>query len=163
MHNVKAVILDHIIEEVRTQIQNSLKGLESAMEDAKSHKGKISSRYDTFLEEAQYLARGHSVQVATLVKHLSLLMALRSEDAPASATVSVCSLVEVENLDDGSRTLYFFSPVGGGELYEVAGKCVAVVSIDSPVGRAFVNKVVEDEVVVQLPATTLRVVITSVF
>ncbi len=161
MKNLKVIILDRVIEEVKAQIANSEQGLQSAMHDAKSHKGAMASRYDTFKEEAQYLASGHALQISELNKHLSSLTVLRG-NMTTLTTASVYALVEVEDHDNNSTTIYFFLPVGGGESYEVNGKVVEVISAGSPVGRAFFGKKVGDEVVVKLPTATKHFSIISI-
>ena len=161
MRNIKEVILDRVIEEVKAQIANSEQGLQSAMHDAKSHKGAMASRYDTFKEEAQYLASGHAIQISELNKHLSSLIILRGNMATLTK-VSVYALVEVEDHDNNSLIHYFFLPVGGGESYEVNDKIVEVISVGSPIGRAFLGKKIGDGVVVRLPTATKHFSIISI-
>ncbi|KKS95606.1 MAG: hypothetical protein UV75_C0011G0020, partial [Candidatus Giovannonibacteria bacterium GW2011_GWA1_43_15] len=56
MKDIKTVIIDRIIDKVETQIKNTERGRLDAIEESKAHKGAMASRYDTFKEEAQYLA-----------------------------------------------------------------------------------------------------------
>ena len=162
MSNIKMIILDKVIEEIDAQIRNSERGRQSAMEDAKSHKGAMQSRYDTFKEEAQYLAAGYALQMADLGKQLSSLKNLRSVGVPTIASVSVGAMVEVMDLGDNSQTRYFLLPAGGGESYEVDGEHVVVVSIASPIARAFMSKKIGDRAILRLPTVSKNFIITSI-
>ena len=117
MANVKTIILDQTIENVNAEIRNMERGRQDAIEESKAHKGAMESRYDTFKEEAQYLAGGYNARLLELGKILSELKSLR-DYPPAVTNGSVYAIVEVESLEDGSRVKYFLLPAGGGNTYK---------------------------------------------
>ncbi len=161
MKNVKTVILDRIIEEVEVQIKNAERGRLDALEESKAHKGAMESRYDTFKEEAQYLAGGFAARLVELGKTLGALKSIR-DYPPAVTKGSGYAIVEVENLDDGSRAKYFLLPAGGGNTYEVEGKEITVLNIGAPLARAFIGSIAGDEVEIKIQGTTRQFSVVSV-
>jgi len=161
MENIKIVILDRVIKEVETQIKNAERGRLDAIEESKAHKGAMESRYDTFKEEAQYLAGGYSARLLELGKMLGTLKSIR--DYPPTITkVYGYALVEVENREDSSRSKYFLLPTGGGNTYEVEGEKITVLNVGAPMARAFIGAVAGDEVEIKIQETTRRFSVISV-
>jgi len=159
--NIKTTILNRIIEEVETQIKNAERGRLNALEDSKAHKGAMESRYDTFKEEAQYLAGGYAARLVELGKTLDTLKSIR--DYPPIVTEgSGYAIIEVENLNDGSRVKYFLLPAGGGNTYEVEGEEITVLNIGAPLARAFIGSIAGDEVEIKIHGTTRRFSVVSI-
>ena len=145
----------------RIRIKNAERGRLGAIEESKKHKGAMASRYDTFKEEAQYLAGGFASQLIELGKTLGALKSIR--DYPPTITkVYGYALVEVENLENGSISKYFLLPSGGGNIYEVEGEEISVLSVGAPMARAFMGAVPGDEVEIKIKETTKRFIIVSV-
>lgn len=161
MKDVKIFIIDRIIEEVETKIKNAEHGRLDAVEESKAHKGAMASRYDTFKEEAQYLAGGFASRLVELGKNLGALKSIR--DYPPTITKgSGYALVKVKNLDDGSMAKYFLLPAGGGDTYEVDGEEITVINASAPMARAFIGTVAGDEVEIKIQGTTKRFSVVSV-
>lgn len=161
MGNIKIIALDYIIKEVEVQIKNAERGRLDALEESKAHKGAMESRYDTFKEEAQYLAGGFAARLVDLRKTLGALKSIR--DFPPTVTKgSGYAIVEAENLDDGSRMKYFLLPAGGGNTYEIEGEKIIVLNIGAPLARAFIGKVAGNEVEIKIQGTTRRFSVVSV-
>jgi hypothetical protein len=161
MPDIKSIILNRIIEEVEEQIRNAERGRLDAVEESKAHKGAMQSRYDTFKEEAQYLAGGFNAWLQERGKMLRILRSI--QDYPP--TITKCSgyaIVEVENLDDGSSAKYFLLPAGGGNTYEVNEEKITVLNVGAPLARAFIGAVAGDELEVKIQATTKRFSVVSV-
>ena len=161
MKNIKTVILDRIIEEVETQIKNAERGRLDAIEESKAHKGAMASRYDTFKEEAQYLAGGFAARLVELGKTLGALKSVR-DYSPTITKGSGYAIVEVENLDDVSRVKYFLLPAGGGNTYEVGGEEITILNVGAPLARAFIGSVAGDEIEVKIQEATRRFSVVSV-
>jgi transcription elongation GreA/GreB family factor len=161
MENIKIVIIDRIMGEVRTQIETATRGRSTAVDESKAHKGAMESRYDTFKEEAQYVAGGYNAQLEGLNRTLTLLEAIKSHPMGGSM-VSVCSIIEVKNLDDGVTDKYFLVPAGGGETYEVEEQKITAVNVSAPMARAFIGFVAGSEVRVKIQATAVKFRVISV-
>lgn len=160
MKDIKATILDRVIEEVEVQIKTAERGRLDAIEESRAHKGAMESRYDTFKEEAQYLAGGFSSRLQDLGRMLAALRAVR-DHPPTGIRVSGYALIEVENIEDGSRSKYFLLPAGGGKTHEVDGEKVTVLNVGTPLARAFIGAVAGDEVEVKIQKTTRRFTVVS--
>lgn len=155
MTNIKTLILDRIIEQINAQIQNAERGRSDAIKESKAHKGAMESRYDTFKEEAQYLAGGFNTQVLELRRTLSTLESIRNYPLPITK-VSGYAIITVESCDDGSRAKYFLLPAGGGNEYDVEGEKITILSVGAPLARAFIDAVVGDEVEVKIQGMMKR-------
>ncbi len=153
MKNIKIFIIDSIIKEIEGQIRNTKNGRLSAVKESKAHKGAMASRYDTFKEEAQYLADGYSIQLARLNKTLNELRYIR-RDSSIINKGSIRAIVEVQNLSDNSRAKYFLLPIGGGNIYEVKKEIITVLSVGAPLARAFIGAVAGDEIEVKIQDKT---------
>jgi len=162
MEKVKTYILDQIIEELKTQIQNAEKGRSHSIEESKSHKGAMTSRYDTFKEEAQYLAGGYSALLVELNKTLGILKFIRNHPPVITTKGSNYTIVEIKDLDNGMIIKYFLLPVGGGNTYEVEGEKITVINVGAPLAHAFIGTVSSDEVKIEIKRNTKRFSIISV-
>ncbi|HCB35796.1 MAG: hypothetical protein A3H73_02055 [Candidatus Taylorbacteria bacterium RIFCSPLOWO2_02_FULL_50_120] len=121
----------------------------------------MASRYDTFKEEAQYLAGGFAAQLAKLEKTLDTLKSIKNYP-PTVTKGSGYAIVEVENLDDGLRTKYFLLPAGGGNTYKVDEEEIMTLSINAPLARPFIGSIAGDEVEVKIQETMRRLRVVSV-
>ncbi|MEK7630940.1 MAG: GreA/GreB family elongation factor [Patescibacteria group bacterium] len=137
------------------------RGQQGAIEESKAHKGAMASRYDTFKEEAQYLAGGFAARIQELSLQLAALKSMQMRLA-VNNKVSSGAIVEIEDVDTGVRTKYFLLPVGGGNIYEVNGKPYSTLTIRAPLARALFGKTEGDEVEIIIQGTTKRLLIVSV-
>lgn len=161
MKEIKDIILDYIINEVKDQIKNAEQGRLDAIEESKAHKGAMESRYDTFKEEAQYLAGGYAARLVELGRTLGVLKSIR--DCPPTITKgSGYAIIEVENLENGSRIKYFLLPAGGGNIYEIEGEKITILNVGALLARAFIGVVVGDEVEIKIQGMTKRFRVISV-
>lgn len=144
--NLKTSIINRILDEIQTQIQTATQGREDALEESRAHKGAMESRYDTFKEEAQYLANAQEGILAELTGAAVLLKSLR--DNPPRGITQGClyAIVEAEDLEDGSTAKYFLLPAGGGNTYEIDGEKITTLNVMAPLARAFIGVPPGDEV-----------------
>ncbi len=161
MSKIKELILDLVIADLERQIATTCQGMNDAIAESKAHKGAMESRYDTFKEEAQYLAGAHNTRMQTLHNALATLKFLKTV-CPATTKAGGYAIVEVEDLDDGVHTKYFLLPVGGGGAYDVGGEKLTTLSVNAPLGRALVGKVVDDEVEINIQGMVRNLVVVSI-
>lgn len=131
---------EELLRAVKTELQAELAHLEQATKAALSaatdEESRPENEYDTRALEASYLAAAQGKRVLELKRMLGMI-----ESFPAvenSGPVSSGSLVEVES--EGKRSWYFLLPFGAGVSAESSGQRVAVVTLDSPLGRALSGK-----------------------
>ena len=159
--SVKKVILGRVIGDILSQLETAEKGRQFAVDESKAHKGAMQSRYDTFKEEAQYLAGAQNKQRQELARTLADLKSLKN-DPPKIVRGSSYALIEVESCHDGRRTKYFLLPAGGGNTYEVGGEVITVLTLGSPIARALIGKVEDDEVDIRIQGAVKKLLIISV-
>ncbi len=152
----KIALLDHVIERLEVMLNRAEQAREDAQSDANAHLGRQQSRYDTFKEEAQYLAAAHERRIAEIASWLGACMSLRrqllnevqislhSAGSPGDKAVRAGSLVTIIYYrDDGTLSdpvALFILPCGFGEEIAGEGIRIPVFSSDSPVARALLGK-----------------------
>jgi len=108
------------------------------------------SRYDTFLEEAQYLAGGQNKRLLEARAVLALLESLLQRNADVSNQVSIGSVVTIENIDTAERKMFLLVSEGaGGGVFSCPsdeGEKISAVSSSSPIGKALFGKGSEEEI-----------------
>lgn len=111
--------------------------------------------------EASYLARGLAERVETMRDELRALDLLRLRDFAAGEAAASGALVTLVD-DDDRELLYLLSPAGAGEVLELEGRAVTVITPRSPLGAALAGRSRGDEIVAELPVGILRAEIASV-
>ena len=161
MKDVKSKLIDLVIADIEKQIEIAEQGRKDAVEESKAHKGAMASRYDTFKEEAQYLAGGFAARIQELTPLLAALKSMRMR-IPANSKVSSGAIVEVENIDTGMKTKYFILPFGGGKTYEVDGEQYSTLTLQAPLARALFGKTEGDEAEITIQGTTKHLLVVSI-
>lgn len=161
MNDIKTTIIDRIVEKIEAQIKTAERGRSDAVEESRAHKGTMASRYDTFKEEAQYLAGGYEVRLLELRKMLGTLKFIK-DHLPTITKCTSYAIVEAKDLDNGLIVKYFLLPTGGGDIYEVNGEKITVINVDAPMAHAFIGAIVNDETEVKNQDTTRRFVVVSI-
>lgn len=161
MKSTKETLLDLVITDIEKQIATADQGRLDAIEESKAHKGAMASRYDTFKEEAQYLAGGFNARIQEMSPFLVMLKSLRTQ-IPSLNKVSGGAIVEVEDIDTGTKTKYFLLPAGGGNAYEVDGEQYSTLTIQAPLARSLFGKTEGDEAEITIQGTTKHLLVVSV-
>ncbi|MBN2786340.1 MAG: hypothetical protein JXR25_16085 [Pontiellaceae bacterium] len=124
---------DALVEDLRRQ----LKGQQSAAEGATHAEARAETKWDTCGLEQSYLARGLAQQFEKLSAQVE---ALRSFVPPDFAGRSIGIGAVVETDMDGYKDLFFLLDCGGGTEVDVDGCCVTVITPESPVGAALLDR-----------------------
>ncbi len=161
MKSIKETLLDLAIADIEKQIETAEQGRKDAVEESKAHKGAMASRYDTFKEEAQYLAGGFAARIQELAPLLVALKSMRTR-ITANSKVSGGAIVEVEDTDTGVKTKYFLLPAGGGHVYEVNGEQYSTLTIQAPLARSLFGKTEGDEAEITIQGATRHLLVVSV-
>lgn len=138
-----------LLRSVKTELQAELVHLEQATKAALSaatdDESRPENQYDTRALEASYLAAAQGKRVLELKRMLAMLEAFPATESRGPASSG--SLVEAES--EGKQSWYFLLPFGAGVSASSSGQKVAVVTLDSPLGRALAGKRVGE--VAELP------------
>ncbi len=106
-----------------------------------------------FRENAPYdVAKQHQGEVEARIRELKRILETGQvvEESGPTHLIDLGSKVTLRDLDENEEIVYTL--VGPGEIDPKHGK----ISIQSPVGKALTGKTVGDEVLVEVPAGTLR-------
>lgn len=177
----KLKIMDAIVNDLEQRLERAEQARRDAQNDANAHLGRQQSRYDTFKEEAQYLAAAHEKRIAELSQSLAACRQLRAQllhSRKASKTtdslrmpIQAGSLVTLcLQTTDGAWSdpfQLFLAPAGAGEEVkeDAAGSMVRIVACDAPFGRVLLGRAQGDEVEVPdlaQPGRSLRAYVIEV-
>ena len=143
---MKEKILRQILKTLQETLAIAKKGYEESTKDAQEAEGAMQSRYSTFKEESQYLLVGYAGKVNEITSIIEGVEKLLFDTICINNQVGVGSLVEVRNLNTSEEILYFIIRNGGGILIDLPEykKEVFVISVQTPVAKSLINKLVGD-------------------
>jgi transcription elongation GreA/GreB family factor len=153
----KRVIVGLIIEQLTEQLTN-LAGVSRAMHaDASDEQSKPEDKYDTRGLETAYLASSQARMATEMEQALAVYQALELLKFQDKTPIDLTALVELET--NGTRTLHFLGPKGGGLEILHKGTEVLVITPESPLGQQLLGKKVGDCIKFQTrgPAQEFRV------
>ncbi len=133
----KSAILQALLSELENDLHRQQAANEKASAGATSSEARAETKWDTCGLESSYLARGHAQQFKALAANVHELRAF-TMPVFAGKPVGPGALVEVD-LDE-ERILFFLLPFGGGVELTVEGREVTVITPESPVGSALLDK-----------------------
>ena len=133
----KTTILQALLSELENDLRRLQVANQKASAGATSDEARAETKWDTCGLESSYLARGHAMQFKALATNVC---ELRASDLPVfnGGPIGQGALVEVEM--GGEPMLFFLLPCGGGVELTVEGREVTVITSESPVGAALLNK-----------------------
>lgn len=158
-------IFDSLVEAVSKMIVDAKVGMDDAQKEANFHVGAMASRYDTFKEEAQYLAAGFQKKMLELVSdkvQIKLLYQKEQERKIPHQKVGLGTLIHVVH-DDDKEDLFFMSPALGGHQIELAENRITVITPSSPLGNSLMNKQVNDSATIGIAQKKRTLTIIGIF
>jgi len=133
----KPMILKALLAELEEELRRLLAANEQASAGATDSEAKAETKWDTCGLESSYLARGHAEQFKTLAAEVHNLRGFVAPDY-TGRPIGVGALAEVEM--GGDALLFFLLHCGGGIDLAVEGSEVTVITPESPVGAALLDK-----------------------
>lgn len=143
---VSELAMEALIRQVEHMALRAESARSDAQERANEHAGKIESRFDTFREEAQYLAYGQGLrreELLTALGHCRRLLDAMHEYCRFEPQVRQGLVVRLSSEFDEVR-FYLLAPAGAGLRLQIAGLEILVVSASAPVGKALLGREVGD-------------------
>ena len=144
----KEKIIDQLIELLKIARDIEINRQKTSQNEANMHIGAMESRYDTFKEEAQYLAGAQEIRSYNLNQNIVDLQKLRElvrQNLIPSNRICLGSIVLLEN-ESGEKKLFFIACAAGGQLIETSEGSCQIITPVSPMGRAIVGKKKGDEI-----------------
>jgi transcription elongation GreA/GreB family factor len=141
----KEQLLSELVTRFAAQVADLTRLARETADGATHEEARPEDEKDTRALEQTYLARGQAERVAGAELDLQVLRAVRcitfSQDDPIAAT----ALVLIED-EDGAQKTVLLLPVAGGSKIESQGHTVQVITPNSPLGQALLEKSEGDEV-----------------
>ena len=137
------------LKQILVALQRDLDGLQAAVkvahESATHGESVAENKYDTRGLEASYLAHGQAMRAAEIEASLRLFEVITPASLePASPTVTISSLVKLEDQDGVVRWVWLGSDAGGVK-FEFEGHEITIITPHSPLGAALMGRVVGDD------------------
>ncbi len=150
MYAASRLLFEQIIEGKKEEIERTEQARQLSLKDTQEAEGAMISRYDTFLEEAQYLAGGQNKRLLEAKAVLTSLEVFLQMDASTSFKVSIGSMVTIESVDTEERKIFLmvFDGAGGG-IFSVSPETeekIYAVSPSSPIGKAIFKYGIGEEI-----------------
>jgi hypothetical protein len=133
----KSTILKALITELEEELRRLLAANEEASAGATDSEARAETKWDTCGLEASYLARGHAEQFKTLAADVHNLRGFVAPDY-TGRSIGVGALIEVDM--GGDAMLFFLLHCGGGIDLMIEGREVTIITPESPVGAALLDK-----------------------
>jgi transcription elongation GreA/GreB family factor len=150
----KPAIVQAIVADLADKEATIRAAAAAATENATHEQSKPENDKDTRALEASYLAGGYAARARDLkaMQRAVELMELKTfdDDEPIEAS----AIVELER--DDKRELYFLALHGGGLKVKLGKRTLTVITPESPLGAALLEKRVGDDV--ELNRTTFEIV-----
>jgi len=147
-----------LLERLRTELATLRTMTDAARDEATSPESRPENKYDTRALEASYLAAGQGERLLEL-QQLVAWAEVGLARGTAHGQGAPGALVQLDG-DDGERWVVL-APRGGPSA-AAEGQPVALVSVQSPLGRALLGCTEGDDVEVRRPAGTTWLEVVSV-
>jgi hypothetical protein len=133
----KRSILTGLIAELESELRRQMAANERASEGATNSETRAETKWDTCGLELSYLARGYAQQCELLAESI---LHFRNYTPPdfSDRSIDYGALVKVNA--DGELLFFFLAKYGGGTELQIEENEVTVITAQSPVGMALLNK-----------------------
>ena len=157
----KGQLLHDIIEALVADLATLTAAARQAHEAATHEECAPDNKYDTTALEASYVAQGQANRAAEIRRALERYRSLNLRPFGEQTPIRLTALVTLE-AEDGRCTRVFVGPDAGGlKVGEGKEECI-VITPESPLGRALLGRVCDDEVEVEQGETVKAYTIVAV-
>lgn len=133
----KRSILKAVLETMQEELRRQLAAQEIAAAGATHAEARAETKWDTCGLEQSYLARGHARQFEVLARQVEELRSFVISDF-SGKPIFPGALIETEM--NGEKELFFLLNCGGGTELKMENREITVITPESPVGAALLNK-----------------------
>ena len=131
------LILEKLLAQLQEDLNRHLAANKRASAGATDSESRAETKWDTCGLEASYLARGHAQQFNELATGIQQLRRFTLPDF-TNRPIGKGALVEVDL--NGTTSFFLLLDCGGGSTITEAGKEITVITPQTPVGSALLNK-----------------------
>lgn len=151
---MKTLLIEKILNHLNHELSTLFEAANNAHLAATDDQSIAETQYDTLAIEAGYLAEGQSRRVNELKLAITAFKTLSPNIQLKNDVVTMGSLVQLSK-DELSHHFFFIAPAAAGFRCTIDGQNITVITEASPMGKALKNKIVGDEISVNLGKTLL--------
>lgn len=138
-----------ILTALKALVDNAQAAVDRAYEAATHEENIAENKYDTLGLEASYLTQGQARRLAECKADLAAFEALQPKAFAGNDSVGIGALVTL--LDENEcEHRFFLGPADGGVKVRLDDRDIIIITTSAPLGKALLNKVAGDEVVVKI-------------
>ncbi|MDP7593391.1 MAG: hypothetical protein QF552_12005 [Litorilituus sp.] len=145
----KKALVTLILKALNDELTQAINAANAAHAAAIDDQSIAETQYDTLAIEASYLAEGQSRRVEELQAAINNYQILKLIAFNNNMPISLSALVQL-SADSKSQHWFFIAPAAGGFRCQQAGQHITVITPQSPMGQALMNKFEDDDVEVML-------------
>jgi hypothetical protein len=125
----KTLFFNNLIEKLRSEMLHAVNASRDAADYATNEESRAESQWDTQGLEASYLAAGQASQARAWAEAIEELQSEREDLLKRNTTIALGALFSCDI--DGSEEMFFFAGVAGGQVIEMDGVTVTVITPQS--------------------------------
>jgi hypothetical protein len=133
----KSALLRAVIAEIEADLRRQQAANKQASAGATDGEARAETKWDTCGLESSYLARGHAMQFKALAVALD---ELKTFMIPVYDRLPIGPGALIETELDKEKMLCFLLPCAGGMELNFEGRLVSVITPESPIGAALMDK-----------------------
>lgn len=145
-------LLQHIIATLSADLNTLTEAAKAAHSAATHEECSPDNKYDTTALEASYVAQGQANRAAQIRTSLERYRSLSLRPFDAETPIRLGALVTLEGEDGRCRRVFLGPDAGGLTLGEGQDQCV-VITPESPLGRALLGRLRDDDITIGHGAT----------
>lgn len=145
----KQVLVSLIINELKQELNQAINAANEAHAAAVDDQSVAETQYDTLAIEASYLAEGQSRRVIELQAAINAYHILPLIDFDENKAIALTALAQLSK-DSPNNHWFFMGPAAGGFRCELSEQYITVITPQSPMGLALLDKFQAEEVDIKL-------------
>jgi transcription elongation GreA/GreB family factor len=154
----KTQLRDELLAVLGAQVAVAERAHQASLEGATHEEAKPENDKDTRALEQSYLARGQAQRLMELKEAMTTIQLIPTGPHHQGSPCALGSIVQTE--DEGQTQTYWIASTGGGT--RLAQGSIQVVSPKSPLGRALVGSLLDDDCEVQIAGSTRTLSIVAI-
>lgn len=151
----KQALVTLIINELKQAFNQAISAANEAHAAAVDEQSIAETQYDTLAIEASYLAEGQSKRVIELQAAINAYQTLHIINFDENKPIALTALVQLAK-DNPNKHWFFIGPAAGGFRCILSEQHITVITPQSPMGLALLEKFQDDEIDIKLGNNQLR-------
>lgn len=140
----KPQILTLVLKQLTQELNNCIEAANNAHLAAVDEQSVAETQYDTLAIESAYLAEGQSRRLLELKKTIAQLKSFTFQPIDIEQPIKLGGLIQFE--DSRQNQWLLMSPAAGGYKVFIGDNLVTLITPQSPLGKAILNKYLDDDI-----------------